>query len=97
MDVANAVLFILQRYPILPKLNHTYVKLIPKKPKPTSMADLYPISLCDAIYKLVTKVISNRLEGLLSGIISDTQLTFTPGRLIRDNIIVAFEFFHAMK
>jgi len=59
-DVSNAVLAILQGHSIPPMMNHTIVTLIPKKPKPSSMNDFRPISLCNVVYKLVTKAISNR-------------------------------------
>lgn len=78
-------------------MNHTVMTLIPKKPKPSSMNDFRPITLCNVVDKLVTKVISNRLKSFLVSIIFDILLAFTPGRLITDNIIVAFELFHAIK
>jgi len=96
-DVSNAVLDILHGHSIPPSMNHTFVTLIPKKPKPTAMTDFRPISLFSVIYKLVTKVITNRLKRILPNIVSDSQSAFIPGRLITDNIIAAFELFHAMK
>ena len=96
-EVSAAVLAILDGHPIPPKLNHTLVALIPKKPQPGFVQDYCPINLCNVIYKLVTKVISNRLKPLLPTIISDTQSAFTQGRLITDNMLIAFETFHAMK
>jgi len=73
------------------------VALIPKKPWPGSILDYRPISLCNVVYKLVTKVISNRLKPLPPSIIFDTQSAFTEGRLITDNILITFEIFHATK
>jgi len=48
------------------------------------------------VYKLVTKVISNKLKIWLPSIISPNQSAFTAGRLIIDNILIAYEIFHAM-
>lgn len=95
-DVTAAVLAILEGHPIPLGLNHTFVSLIPKKPKLTVMGDFRPISLCNVVYKLLTKVITNHLKVILNSIVSDSQSAFTLGRLITDNILTAFEIFHAM-
>ena len=96
-DVVAAVLAILNGHAIPPKLNHTHVALIPKKPSPTHILEFRSISLCNVAYKLVTKVIVNRLNPILPHIISETQGAFTQGRLITYNILIAFETFHAMR
>jgi len=95
-DVVAIVLEILNGHAIPPSLNNTYVALIPKKPSPTHISDFRPISLCNVAYKLVMKLIANRLKPILPGITSETQGAFTQGRLIMGNILVAFETFHAM-
>jgi len=89
--VSGAVLAILTRHAISPGLNHTFVALIPKKPSPDSITEYCPISVCNVAYKLVTKVISNRLKPLLPRIISDTPGAFTQGMQIKDNPLIAFK------
>jgi len=96
-DVSSAMLPILNGHPIPPKLNHTFVALIPKKPRPEHISEYRSISLCNMVYKLVTKVVANRLKPLLHSIISDTQGAFAQGSLISDNILIAFEIMHAMR
>lgn len=55
------------------------------------------ISLYTVSYKIVTKIIDNRLQALLSNLIGPHQTSFVPGRHIVDNIVVAQEVVHSMR
>lgn len=73
------------------------VTLIPKVPYPEDVNHLRPISLCCFIYKLISKVLTNRLQPFIDGIIFGQQFAFIPGRQMQDNIIVTHEVFHFLK
>ena len=60
------------------------------------MIEFIPINLCIIAYK-ITKVLAKRLKGVLDSIVSSTQSAFILGRLINDNILVAFEVMHFLK
>lgn len=78
-------------------MNRTLVCLIPKIKVLQTMADLRPISLCNVLVRILSKVLSNRLKVCLGSIISDRQSAFIEGRLLTDNALVAFEVNHYMK
>jgi hypothetical protein len=77
-------------------VNTTDICLIPKIDKPEFVSQFRPISLCNVSYKVLTKVIVNRLKPLMPTIISPYQTGFVPTRSIHENIVVAQEMVHTM-
>ncbi|GAU35928.1 hypothetical protein TSUD_69610 [Trifolium subterraneum] len=79
------------------RLIETNICLIPKCDNPTSMKDLRPISLCNVLYKMISKVLVNRLKCCIDKCVSQEQSTFVEGRSILDNALIATEVIHALK
>lgn len=78
-------------------INETLVTLVPKVHMPESINQLRPISCCNFVYKVISKLVVLRLESFLGKIIIENQSAFVGGRLIQDNLVVAQEVFHALK
>ena len=96
-DVIHTVLHFLNSGSLPNPLNHTFITLIPKTKNLELVSEFRPISLCNVLYKIFSKVVANRLKRVLPHIISEHQIAFIKGRLITDNILVAYETSHYMK
>lgn len=79
-----------------PGMNHTNLVLIPKVKKPTVPSDYRPLALTNILYKVVTKILAQRLKGHLNQLVDTAQSPFIPGRLIIDNIVTSNEIIHSM-
>lgn len=96
-EIFNACCFWLDKGFFPATINDTNIVLIPKNNKSESMKDRRPISLCNVVYKVLAKVLANRLKLILHKCVSSVQSAFIPGRSILDNGMVATEIIHYMK
>lgn len=96
-DVFNFIAAVFRDPPLIGCVNHTLLTLIPKIDDPSTAADFRPIALCNIIYKVVTKVLTNHIRLVLSHIISGNQSSFIQGRNTNDNSIILQEAIHSMQ
>ena len=96
-DLFNNVVEFFRKGKLLKEINHTFLALIPKISNPSNTGHFRPISLCSTLFKIIAKIMANRLRPLLDKIISPFQSTFIPGRSIHDNILLTHEILHKFK
>ena len=95
-DVTKTILSYLNSAFVPHPLNHTFLTLIPKIKNPISVSNYCPISLCNVLYKIFSKVLANHLKKNLTKHYFRATKCFYKNCLISDNILVAFETLHSM-
>lgn len=71
-------------------INNTCIMLIPKCTDPKCMSEFRPISLCNVLYKIISKILANKLKPFLDSVISQQQSAFVPKCLIIDSVVNSF-------
>lgn len=96
-DLVEALEAIRNLRRLVKEINNTFLEIIPKKELTSKLEDFRPISLCNTTYKILSKVLANRVKKLLPAIISEEQTGFVPGRTILDGVIIAQEAIHSLQ
>jgi hypothetical protein len=96
MRFSQAYGIFLRKIILLKEQNHTFIALVPKKLGASTVHQFQPISLCNIIYKIISKILVNRFKGLLHHFISLFQSAFIPSRNIQDNTILVHELFNTI-
>ena len=96
-DILNVVEDSRNNRTIWKVFNTSFISLIPKQDNDMTPYRFRPIALCNVVYKILSKVIENRLKPLLAKLVSQEQEGFVEGRKIMDNIIHAHEPIHTLK
>ncbi|XP_077228456.1 uncharacterized protein LOC143861414 [Tasmannia lanceolata] len=93
-EVCSAILDFFKKGKLLKSVNSTFICLIPKKSDSNSPDQYRPISLCNFLYKIISKILASRLKTILIDIISPNQSAFVLGRLIQENILLTNDLIH---
>lgn len=92
-DVCN---FVREFNTSLKEVNYKFITLIPKVKNAERIGDFISISSCNVLYKIVAKILANRLKLIHPTIISLQKSAFVPGRLITDNMLIAYEVLYSL-
>ncbi|XP_071700669.1 uncharacterized protein [Rutidosis leptorrhynchoides] len=96
-DVLNAITWFWEKGEFLKGCNASFVTLIPKKRDPITISDYRPISLIGSFYKIVAKILSNRLRRVIPKLIGSEQSAFLKEHFILDGVLIANESIEYLK
>ncbi|XP_071705014.1 uncharacterized protein [Rutidosis leptorrhynchoides] len=90
-DLIEAIRDFWRNGTISPGFNSSFITLIPKVANPVSLSEYRPISLIDSFYKIIAKLLSNRIKNFIPNLVGFEQSAFIKGRNIMDGVLIANE------
>ena len=96
-DIIDTANFFHTSQTFVKSFNATFIALIPKKPEATVLKDYRPISLVGGIYKIIARILVERLKTVLDKLVNNHQMAFIKGRQIMDVALLASEFIDARR
>ncbi|KAL3337246.1 hypothetical protein AABB24_029749 [Solanum stoloniferum] len=90
-EVTAAILNFFQTNNTYGPVNKTVVTLIPKTQHPISIKEYRLISRCTTLYKIISKMLTQRLHNVMEDLVDPSQAAFVPGRMLHDNVIMSHE------
>lgn len=93
-EATDAILEFFKSGSLLNQWNATTLILIPKLPNSDKAKDFRPISCVNTLYKVISRLLTKRLQDILTHIISPSQTAFIKGRLLAENVLLATELVH---
>jgi hypothetical protein len=96
-EICDVIRGFLNREEIANGFCDSVIVLIPKVSKAKHLSKFRPISLCNVLYKIASKVLPNKLKVLLPAIVSEYQSAFVPRRLITNSALIALECFNTVR
>lgn len=96
-NVVRAVLSFFDNGKLLREANKTFITLIPKSENSKQVKDFRPISLCNFIYKIISRILVNRLRNVLPNLISENQFVFLHGCGLLEAVLLENEVMGELK
>lgn len=90
-EVTEAILNFLKINAMYRPVNKTLVTLISKVKQPSTIKEYKPICCCTILYKIISKMLTSRLQELLEYLIGPSQAAFVLGRMLGENVILSHE------
>ncbi|GKE96364.1 RNA-directed DNA polymerase, eukaryota, partial [Tanacetum coccineum] len=96
-DMEQAVRYFFHNGAFSKSGNSSFISLIPKTPNTNKVKDFRPITLIGSLYKIITKILANRLVDVLADIVNEVQSAFVANRQILDGAFILNEVYHWCK